>query len=100
MVAAFTKSVLFSTVRHNKTVAHYPVAVFPNEKDARAYAAFLRLSFRAGDVESYTKLDPAITLTDDGKLPADVRWSLKTVPYSPSPDFGDDDDMTTTPPAT
>lgn len=100
MVAATSKTVLFSTARHNKAVHHYPVAVFPNAKDAKAYATFLRLAFRAGDVESYQKLDPSARLTEDGKLIPDTKWSMTEVRYSPDPDFGDDDADATTPATT
>ena len=95
MAAATKKTILTSVTRHDKKVFTHPVAVFANPTDAKTYATFIRLALRAGDKDAMLKLDPQTVLDSDGNLAADVKWSLLTVPYAPSPDFGDDEDAAT-----
>lgn len=100
MAAATKKTILTSTTRHDKKVYSHPVAVFANPTDAKTYATFIRLALRAGDKEAMLKLDPQSVLDADGNLAPDVKWSLLTVPYAPSPDFGDEEDAATDDPST
>lgn len=95
MAAALSKAILFSTARHDRKVFTHPVAVFGNDKDAKAYATFMRLAHRSSDADALIALDPKVTVDGDGKPVADIKWSIVTVPYAPSPDFGDEDDTAT-----
>lgn len=92
MAAATKKTILTSTTRHDKKVYTHPVAVFANPTDAKTYATFIRLALRSNDKDAMIALDAQTVLDADGNIAPDVKWSLVTVPYAPSPDFGDDDD--------
>lgn len=89
---AITKTVLFAKLTHDRKVHQWPVAVFANADDARAYATFLRLAYRAKDDESILALDPKCARDTNEKILYDAKWSMLTLPYAPTPDIGADDD--------
>jgi hypothetical protein len=99
MAKSTSKHILFSRTTVGKAVTLRPIAVFNQPADAKAYATFLRLAHRSGDVEAAKSLDAGTMVTEDGKLAGETKWSVTEVPYSPAPDFGDDDDESGTPAA-
>jgi hypothetical protein len=94
MARSAAKAILFATAKHDRKVYTWPVAVFNDAKQAKSYATFLRLAYRAKDFDAIKVLDPAAKLTDEGIPVADVKWSLVEAPYAPSPDLEDDDAVT------
>lgn len=100
MATATSKAILFVTAKVDRKVHTHPVAVFANGVDAKTYATFLRLAHRSGDVEALKKLDEQVTLTEDGAIVPDTKWSIVTVPYAPSPEWDDDETETATPAST
>lgn len=89
---AISKTILFGKVTHDRKIMQWPVAAFANTDDARAYAAFLRLAYRASDETSILALDPKRPQDDGGVSIKGVKWSLLTVPYAPQPAMDSDDD--------
>lgn len=87
---ALTKTILFATVTHERKVYTWPIAAFPTGDAAKTYASFLRLLYRAGDEPSILACDPARLADADGAAVKNVKWSLKTVPYSPEAFIEDD----------
>lgn len=94
MPAATSKCILFATSRHDRKVMQHPVAVFANVKEAKTYATYLRLAYRAGDVDAVKALDPEVHLTSEGALIPDTKWAAKDVRYGPMPAFPEDDAAT------
>lgn len=88
---ASKKTILFAKATHERKVHQWPVAVFAQPDEARAYATFLRLAYRAKDAESIAALDPQYAKDTEGAPLYDTKWSLVTVPYSPMPELDGDD---------
>lgn len=88
---AIQKTILFAKVTHDRKVHQWPVAVFAKADDARAYATFLRLAYRAKDDASIAALDPSHARDAEAKPLYEVKWSMLTVPYSPLPELDSDD---------
>lgn len=91
MTKSIAKTVLFTTVKDGRTVHQWPTAVFNGPANAKAYATFLSLAHRSGDVEAARKLDKGTKVGEDGRLLPGVRFSMVTVAYEPSPDLSEDD---------
>lgn len=91
IMKASSKTVLYCKLTHDRKVFQWPVAVFPNTDDARAYATFLRLAYRAKDHESILALDPTCAKDADGKPLEGAKWSMLTLPYAPVPELDTDD---------
>jgi hypothetical protein len=91
---AVSKVILFGKATHDKKVHQWPVAIFAGIPDARAYATFLRLAYRAKDDESIAALDKSHAQDATGKPLYDTKWAMVTVPYAPAPAFADDDATT------
>lgn len=93
------KTVLFSRVAINKAVHQWPVAVFNSTTEAKTFAAYLKMAHSNGDVETAKRLDSRTKVGEDGKLAPDVKWTMLTLPYQPSPitALSDDDIKDETP---
>lgn len=91
MAASKDKTILFGNATHNKARHLWPIAVFNDDAAAKSYATFLRLAYRAGDDGAVKLLDPTAHRDDEGKVLADTKWSVVTVPYAPQPAFEEDD---------
>lgn len=94
MAKSTSKTILFSTTRHDKKVHQHPVAVFNNATDAKHYLTYLKLAHRAGDAEAVKALDPQTLFTEDGAIAGDTKWSMVEVIYAPEANFPDEDDET------
>lgn len=94
MAASKSKVILFGTAKQAKVTHRWPVAVFNDAKQAKSYATFLRLAYRAADWPAVKTLDPSAVMTEEGTPIKDTKWSLVEVPYAPSPDLEDDDAAT------
>lgn len=92
---ATSKVILFGRATHERKVHQWPVAVFAKTDDARAYATFLRLAYRAKDEGAIAALDPGHAKTSDDKIIFEVKWSMVTVPYAPLPEMDADSDAAT-----
>jgi len=92
---ATSKVILFGKATYNKKLYQWPIAVFAKTDDARAYATFLRLAYRAKDEGAIAALDPSHAKTDDNAIIFDVKWSMVTVPYAPLPEMDTDADAAT-----
>lgn len=90
MAASKEKTILFCVAKDGSKVRQWPVAVFNDGKSAKAYATILRLAYRSNDIPAVQSLDTSVVLTEAGALLKDVKWSLKTLPYAPTPDLDDD----------
>lgn len=91
MAKALNKAVLFGNATHNKARHQWPIAVFGKSDEARQYVTFLRLAYRAGDAEAIAALDKSALKTDTGEYVKDVKYSITTVPYAPTPDLESED---------
>jgi hypothetical protein len=94
MAASKSKVILFGNAKHDRKTLQWPIAVFNDAKQAKSYATFLRLAYRAADWDAVKTLDPSAHLTEEGTPLKDTKWSLVEVPYAPSPDLEDDDAAT------
>lgn len=92
---ATSKVVLFGRATHDKKLHQWPIAVFAKTDDARAYATFLRLAYRAKDDAAITALDPNFAKGADDKPLYDTKWSMVTIPYAPLPEMDTDSDAAT-----
>lgn len=79
------KTILFSSITVNKVKRQWPTAVFNTPADAKSYAGMIRLAHASGNAEMAKALDPRTAVGEDGKLHPDVKFSLFTVPYAPTP---------------
>lgn len=100
MAASRDKTILFARAVEGKAVHQWPVAVFNTPADARTYVAFLRLAQTSGNAELQLALDPAHRKGEDGAPLPDVKWSLVTVAYAPTPALADDETETERVPST
>lgn len=89
---ATSKVILFGRATHERKVHNWPIAVFAKTDDARGYATFLRLAYRAKDDGAITALDPNHAKDGNDKPLYDTKWSMVTVPYAPLPEMDTDDD--------
>lgn len=92
---ATAKTILFGKATHDRKIHQWPVAVFARPDDAKGYAAFLRLAYRAKDDEAIKGLDPKCATDAEGKPLYDTKWSMVTVPYAPLPEMDSDDSAVT-----
>lgn len=83
-----SKTVLFCRVVHERKTHLWPVAVFANAAAAKQYAVYLHLAHQHGDAHTATMLDPKTIKDADGNLVKGAKFSIQTVPYSPTPDTG------------
>lgn len=91
MAASKDKAILFGVATHNKARYLWPIAVFNEPTQAKSYATFLRLAYRAGDDEAIKLLDASAARDDTGAVLKDTKWSVTVVPYAPTPAIEDDD---------
>jgi hypothetical protein len=89
-----TAHILFARTTHNRQVTLRPVATFSDPKEAKSFAAFLKLAYRAGDDASVKTLDAGAHRDESGALVPDPKFSVVAVPHAPIPAFADDDDDT------
>ena len=88
---ATSKTILYTRVVMNKIAHQHPVAVFGDEPTAKTYAMLINTAHKTGNREMALQLDPKTVLTESGDLVPGIKFSLVTVPYSPSfADAGDD----------
>lgn len=99
MPVSTQKSILFSRATEGKAVHLWPVAVFNQPSQAKTYASMLKVAYKSGNHEAVAALDPNHRKGEDGTPLSDIKWSVVTVPYSPEPSFGEDDDVTVEAPA-
>lgn len=92
MPVSTAKSILFARAQDGKAIHQWPVAVFNEVSQAKSYAGMLRIAYKSGSPEAVAALDPKHHKDAEGAPLLDVKWSIETVPYSPQPKFGDDDD--------
>jgi hypothetical protein len=91
MARSTTKTILFARATHGKVVRQWPVAVFNDTAAAKSYATFLKLAYKSQDDETIAVLDPSAFRQEDGTPVYDTKWSVTEVPYSPAPDFTEDE---------
>ncbi len=89
MAASKDKAILFARATHGKDHHLWPVAVFNDVPGARTYAGFLKMAYAIGDQEVIKALDAAAVRGEDGLAIPATRWSVKVVPYAPSPAMSD-----------
>ena len=94
MAASKSKTILFGTAKLARVTHRWPVAVFNDAKQAKSYATYLRLAYRAADWESVKVLDPSAAMTEEDTPVPGTKWSIVETPYAPSPDLEDDDAAT------
>lgn len=86
-----TKTILFSQISQGTKVTRWPVAAFVNEKEAKNYGLLIHNAHQTKNVELAVQLDPKTMLDDKRALIPGVKFSVVTVPYSPSlASVGDD----------
>lgn len=67
------------------------VAVFPGVAQAKPYVALLRLAHAAKDHDTIKTLDPHAPYGENGDVPTDVKYTGRTIQYSPqTADLSDD----------
>lgn len=86
-----SKTVLFTTASDGRKTIQWPVAVFNDQASAKSFAAFLRLAVKAGNVDVVKVLDPSVKLTEEGKLHANMKYSVIDLPYAPTPELPEDE---------
>lgn len=91
MPVSTEKTILFARAVDGKVTHQWPVAVFNQPSGARSYVSMLKVAYAADSLEAIKALDPAHKQDAEGKHLTGVKYSLVTVPYQPSPAFGDDD---------
>lgn len=91
MAKSTSKTILFATTRFDKKVFNHPVAVFNTPSDAKTYATYLKLAYRAQDFDAIKALDPKAHVDSEGVPVPDAKLSLMEVPYAPVPLLDDDD---------
>ena len=84
MPKSTSKHVLIARHAHGKGTATYPVSVHVSKMAADAVKAHAAGLITAGDAESVKALLPTFKLTEDGKLPTDVKWAVIVLPYDPA----------------
>lgn len=100
MAASHDKAILFARATHGKEHHLWPVAVFNTVKDARPYVGFLKMAYAVSDQEVIKALDPHAVRDENGLAIIGTKWSVKVVPYAPTPAVGDELDDETTPATT
>lgn len=93
MPVSIDKAILFARAMEGKQVHLWPVAVFNHASQAKSYAGMLKVAYKSGSADAIKALDPSHHKTPEGEPLTDIRWSIVTVPYSPSPAFGEDDEV-------
>lgn len=84
MPKSTSKHVLIARHAHGKGTATYPVSVHVSKMAADAVKAHAANLLTSGDAEAVRALFPTFKLTDDGKLPTDVKWAVVVLPYDPA----------------
>lgn len=88
---AASKVILFSRTTVGKAVHNHPVAVFSKDAEAKAYAVMINTAIKSGNAEMAKSLDSKVMLDEAGALVDHVKFSLVSVPYSPTFGGGTDD---------
>jgi hypothetical protein len=81
---AATRTILTSRVEFEKKLHTHPIAVFPNEPAAKAYATELHIAISKGDAAKVKELDERIVLDASGAIVTGVKFSVVSVPYDPT----------------
>lgn len=84
MPKSTTKHVLIARHAHGKGTATYPVSVHVSKAAADTVKAHAAGLIAAGEPEPVKALLPTFKLTEDGKLPTDVKWAVVVLPYDPT----------------
>lgn len=92
MPVSTEKTILFARATDGKVTHQWPVAVFNQPAQAKSYAGMLKLAYSTGSAEAIKALDANAKKGADEKHLTGVKYSMVTVPYAPTPEFGDDDD--------
>lgn len=88
---AASKVILFSRTTIGKAVHNHPVAVFSKDTEAKSYAVMINTAIKSGNTEFAKSLDPKVMLDESGALVDHVKFSLVSVPYSPTVGGGADE---------
>lgn len=99
MAASTSKTILHTTGKDGAKVRQWPTAVFNDTKGAKAYAGFLRLAYKSGTADAVKALDPGVRLRENGDLLTEVKFSVLTVPYAPTPAMIEGEEIGETPTA-
>lgn len=92
---ATSKVILFGKATAGKALHQWPIAVFAKTDEARAYATFLKLAYRAKDADAIAALDPGHAKDANDEPLYTAKWSMVTVPYAPLPEMDADDEAAT-----
>jgi hypothetical protein len=79
------KTILFARATVNKSVRQWPVAVFNSPVAAKTYAAYLKMAHSSGDLDRIKQLDPRYSAPEGDDALPEVKFSVATVAYEPSP---------------
>lgn len=81
---AATKTVLFARIKVGTANHLWPVGVFANDKNAKAFTSLLAMAHTTGNKDLAVKLDPDTRLAEDGTLIKGIKFSIKIVAYEPA----------------
>lgn len=87
------KTILYATGKVDGKAKTWVVAIFNDLKQAKPYAAMLKLHYAARNTEPLKAMDPNAPLAGDGSHPSDVKLSASTAPYTPEVSGLDDDSV-------
>lgn len=87
------KTILHATGKVDGKGRAWIVAIFNDVKQAKPYAAMLKLHYGAKNTEQLKAMDPNAPLGTDGSHPTDVKLSASTAPYTPEVSGLDDNDV-------
>lgn len=85
MAASKDKAILFARATLDRAHHLWPVAVFNDTALARQYAGILKMAYAIGDQAVIKSLDPSALCDAQGVAVPGTKWSVKVVPYAPTP---------------
>lgn len=87
------KTILHATGKVDGKGRTWIVAIFNDVKQAKPYAAMLKLHYGAKNTDAIKAMDPNAPLATDGSHPTDVKLSASVAPYTPELSGLDESDV-------